>query len=141
MNGERKRTAVKVIGWRIQAAIAQGWRCLWCDRVMANRRVEMREFPHLRVTADHLIPEGLGGPNERWNIVAACSQCNHSRGNKLVGTWIELLRERYTEAQFAVLLQKVTRFGIDACIGQPALAAPTVENPIVRAPEVETSAP
>ena len=33
-------------------------------------------------TRDHIIPKSRGGPTARWNIVAACSRCNHRKANK-----------------------------------------------------------
>lgn len=137
----RKIIAAQVIGWRAKAFASQRGRCLWCNRPMANRRIEMRQFPERRVTADHLIPSGSGGPDEAWNIIAACYKCNHRRGNRPVSEWVAALHLEYTTADFAILLSKLTIFGIEALIGHPAHAAPTVENPIVRAPEVETLAP
>lgn len=58
--------------------------CHYCDT----------KFPHVvpdypqnyvihgnHLTLDHVIPKSLGGPDSRENLVAACYECNHSRGD------------------------------------------------------------
>lgn len=34
------------------------------------------------LTIDHVIPRHLGGPHSWWNVVAACSGCNHRKGGR-----------------------------------------------------------
>lgn len=137
----RKELAALTIGLRDKAWHAQEGRCLWCDIFMLKRKAEWRAKPNQRVTADHLIPASKGGLSVIGNIVAACSRCNHRRRDRTVEHWVLMLKQEYSEAQFALLLSKLTRFGIELPIGHPAQAAPTVESPIVRAPEVDAPAP
>lgn len=33
------------------------------------------------LTLDHIVPKSLGGPDSRENLVAACYECNHARGD------------------------------------------------------------
>lgn len=35
-------------------------------------------------TIDHIIPRSKGGPHEWMNLVAACTKCNHKKGNRLL---------------------------------------------------------
>lgn len=138
----RKELAALTIGLRDKAWNAQEGRCLWCDIFMLKRKSEWRAKPNQRVTADHLIPASKGGESVIGNIIAACSRCNHRRRDRTVEQWVLMLKQEYSEAQFALLLSKLTRFGIELLnIGHPAQAAPTVENPIVRAPEEDATAP
>lgn len=32
---------------------------------------------------DHNIPQSLGGPYARWNIVPACISCNNGKSNRM----------------------------------------------------------
>lgn len=34
-----------------------------------------------RPTVDHVVPRHWGGPNVRWNMVQACSDCNNRKAN------------------------------------------------------------
>lgn len=36
---------------------------------------------------DHLIPVSLGGPSYIWNLIPACSSCNHSKKNRTLDEW------------------------------------------------------
>jgi 5-methylcytosine-specific restriction endonuclease McrA len=53
---------------RLRLAVLErdGYVCRWCGAA-ANE-------------IDHLIPRALGGPDEEWNLVAACAPCNRRRG-------------------------------------------------------------
>ena len=66
---------------REEARKAQGGHCFYCDRSM-NKIVG---HP-LQCTAEHLIEYGKGGPDARWNIVAACYECNQRRAVAEPGT-------------------------------------------------------
>lgn len=55
--------------------------CYWCGDLMLTD--VSKSHPRL-MTADHLIPRSLGGPDTRENIVAACRRCNCKRG---LGEW------------------------------------------------------
>ncbi len=41
-----------------------------------------------RLECDHVVPVSRGGPNHLDNLVAACRQCNRSKGAKLVEEWL-----------------------------------------------------
>ncbi len=43
-------------------------------------------------TREHLIPRVFNGPTEWWNLVAACHECNATRGhmNALAFYWLRL---------------------------------------------------
>ncbi|HSV97843.1 MAG TPA: HNH endonuclease [Spirochaetota bacterium] len=43
------------------------------------------------LTMDHLIPLSRGGKSERFNIVAACKECNNRKKNLLPAEWDEYL--------------------------------------------------
>lgn len=43
------------------------------------------------LTMDHLIPLSRGGTSERYNIVAACKDCNNRKKNLLPAEWDEYL--------------------------------------------------
>lgn len=110
---------------------------------MTPNRLKGGGFPSNHCTAEHLIPESAGGRDDRSNIVAACRRCNGSRGNLTVSEWIAFMLGQglVSKAHLVVILQRIAKFGIELPIGHPALAAPTVDQTIVRAPEVEAPAP
>lgn len=98
-------------------------------------------MPNRRATAEHLLPVSRGGGNTIHNVVAACKGCNNERGNMPLWQWVSVLMGRLKPQHVAALLRKLTNLGIKPPIGHLALATPTVENPIVRAPEMEAPAP
>ena len=67
---ERKRR-------RLALLEASGWRCAYCSRALKLRTA----------TVDHVVPKSRGGANVRANKVAACKQCNLSKGQKLLSEW------------------------------------------------------
>lgn len=86
----------------LSALKQQNFRCFWCryhidhpDRYKKSQTVLLDPFPQkgfmltengrtgvlLRAaTADHVIPQWLGGQTKESNIVAACFPCNQDRG-------------------------------------------------------------
>lgn len=48
--------------------------------------------PPSELTMDHLIPISRGGTSERYNIVAACKDCNNRKKNLLPAEWDEYLK-------------------------------------------------
>jgi hypothetical protein len=36
--------------------------------------------PHVELEVDHVIPRHHGGSDDRWNLTAACVDCNRSKG-------------------------------------------------------------
>ncbi len=56
--------------------------CQYCGKVT----------PHL--TIDHVIPKHLGGAHDWFNLVTACSLCNHHKGSRsLVEANMKLMRQ------------------------------------------------
>jgi 5-methylcytosine-specific restriction endonuclease McrA len=39
-------------------------------------------------TADHVIPHSKGGTRTLTNLVAACSTCNTSKGDRTLAEWV-----------------------------------------------------
>lgn len=120
----------------------QEGRCFYCDVQMLwghDRAVKAR--PNQLATAEHLLPQSRQGLHTRENIVAACHGCNQARRDKPLWDWVSALQRRLDTPHIALLLRKLAKRGIKPPIGHPALAAPTVDNPIVRAPEVAKPAP
>lgn len=70
-----------------------GRRCWWCGRVLmpldevpeVGRAVGSgeRRMPPNFPTIDHLTPRSLGGTNGLDNLVVACFNCNHERGDAM----------------------------------------------------------
>ena len=79
---------------RNRAYNEQRGRCFWCG---TGTRLPSDVAPsslHLSpATAEHLIPQSLGGKHGR-NVVSACSNCNHKRGNMPIHEWLEVLKGR-----------------------------------------------
>ena len=61
--------------------------CAYCVRQMskAAKRGEMRSDT---VTLDHVVPLTCGGSHVRSNVVAACWECNMSKGNIPLALWL-----------------------------------------------------
>lgn len=47
--------------------------CVYCATKYEN---------HVELTLDHVIPKTLGGSNEIFNLVLACTNCNRNKGGK-----------------------------------------------------------
>lgn len=62
---------------RSAAWAESGQRCVYCGKAADKIRCGC-EWNH--ETIEHIIPRSVGGPNESWNILAACAKCNFSRG-------------------------------------------------------------
>jgi hypothetical protein len=43
-----------------------------------------RKPPEVVITIDHLISVDDGGPNNRWNLVACCTDCNLRKGRRSI---------------------------------------------------------
>lgn len=62
-------------------AKSQDNRCPYCEHGMVRvKQMYGVTYPRNAMTKDHLEPRVYGGPNSRENLIAACSQCNHLRG-------------------------------------------------------------
>lgn len=60
--------------------IKQDNKCYWCKNLIVN-------VPQ----ADHYIPLSKNGSNDITNIVASCSTCNLSKGNKMPDEFLEYI--------------------------------------------------
>jgi 5-methylcytosine-specific restriction endonuclease McrA len=40
-----------------------------------------------KLTRDHVLPKSKGGPDDRWNIVMCCEQCNQSKADRTPSQW------------------------------------------------------
>jgi len=50
--------------------------CVYCGRNVFEDKIKLQ--------VDHLIPRAKGGTDEKNNLVTSCSDCNLSKGNKLL---------------------------------------------------------
>ena len=50
------------------------WTCQYCRK----------EFTAKNLTLDHVIPKSRGGNTSWENVVTACSNCNHKKGDRLL---------------------------------------------------------
>lgn len=75
---------------RNRAYYLQNGRCFYCDQPMWLDYPEhfahlygmsLRQAAAFRCTAEHLLPQRLGGKTNRKNIVAACFCCNRRRAD------------------------------------------------------------
>ncbi|MEX1670340.1 HNH endonuclease [Zhongshania guokunii] len=81
--------ASSISKFRAIAFSAQSGKCFYCKSPMwlgdgllefsALNGVSIKQARLLRCTAEHVVAKQDGGKNERANIVAACSYCNHTR--------------------------------------------------------------
>ena len=78
----------RLISHRRKAAVAQCYRCYYCDLqmweddpapFMARHGLSRRQAEQRRCTAEHLKPRSEGGTDASKNIVAACWFCNRTR--------------------------------------------------------------
>lgn len=42
-----------------------------------------RSLPERHPTREHIVPKGLGGPDDIYNLLLSCSGCNNDRGTQL----------------------------------------------------------
>ena len=47
-------------------------------------------------TKDHVVPKQLGGRLSPCNVAYVCRECNQSKGNVLLRTWIRLLPNNHS---------------------------------------------
>lgn len=99
---------------RIERYSEQRGRCIYCCAPMWERLVEPQGMALLRVrhlrpeqnydrlgnldsfacTAEHLVPQALGGTDDPDNIAAACALCNNSRNLETVVEWQQVVGRR-----------------------------------------------
>ena len=57
---------------RFEVFMRDGFRCVYCGRDSQQSVLEL----------DHIEPVSLGGSDDPWNLVAACTACNSAKSNK-----------------------------------------------------------
>lgn len=62
---------------------AQGGFCLHCGRLMLLEFAGVKALEPLFATIDHIIPQSLGGTDDKANLQLLCKYCNEAKGNKL----------------------------------------------------------
>lgn len=73
----------------------QNHRCCYCSHTMVlHKHNNGKSPPRAAATRDHLVPRALGGQGGN-NIVAACVQCNHLRGDMDYIAFHNLLRKLF----------------------------------------------
>lgn len=101
--------------WRRAAFQEQRGLCLWCGiRMFLPHEPEFKAFPKRQVTAEHVIPKAHLGQDRRYNIAAACSNCNTKRRDYTLEEWLGILPQRLKDAgnlaHFDVCLNWLTRY-------------------------------
>lgn len=129
---------------RAKAYNKQRGRCFWCGigtRLPSDRAASSR---HLSLaTIEHLTPWSLGGRNGAANIVSACENCNHKRGNMPIPQWLEVLKGRLQKMMrthhFEVVLSWLAERGIHApTVGHP-LTGPDPTSFAASPPQMDSS--
>ena len=129
---------------RNKAYNEQRGRCFWCGIGTRLPNDSQPSSMHLQpATTEHLIPRSHGGPHYRWNIVSACANCNHKRGNMLVSEWLEVLKVRLEKMMrthhFEVVLSWLNERGMHPSqVGHPG-NGPDASEPAASPPLMDTS--
>lgn len=87
MVGRKRSRTDRLRAIRSRLYAKAGGLCHWCGRLTRLVRPgQPAPLAPYHATLDHLTPRCLGGPSEPRNLVLACYECNHERGNS-VGSW------------------------------------------------------
>jgi hypothetical protein len=86
---EMARDAPAMLAYRRRAQLRrvfdeQGGICLYCQ---CPCQIYRSSKNNKRATREHLVRVVDGGSDDDSNIVMACADCNHKRGNKSVAEW------------------------------------------------------
>lgn len=73
---EKKKISGKL---RRDVFVRDNFRCLWCGRSMADG---------VKLHADHVFPESLGGETTFENLGTLCEECNISKSNEYFGDYL-----------------------------------------------------
>lgn len=76
-----------------EMAKAQGRLCAYCGQTMTFRP----RCPNT-ATIDHMVPLGRGGPDRRSNMLAACYDCNHRKGEMTLAEFAAVYGVRIGDA-------------------------------------------
>ena len=74
--------------FRARRALEQKNKCCYCEVTMTSHNSKLKTH----CTAEHVIPQSLGGTDDFHNIVAACLECNGLRGNLEIPVFMEKRR-------------------------------------------------
>lgn len=102
-----------------------GWRCAYCGARCATS-------PE-RLTLDHVVPRSQGGRGAPSNLVAACADCNHQRGDRPITAWLLLVAGEVVAHAVATVARALEG-------GDPALRASVLEVGRVRMEAMEGAA-
>lgn len=93
MSGKQRRFEAHVLkGHRIEALKEQGGCCRYCFAPLTVKQS----------TADHKHPRKAGGTNARRNIVAACGDCNTTKGSMPVLAFTRAIKNPPAGASFCM---------------------------------------
>jgi hypothetical protein len=97
---------------------AWGWRCAYCDKQLSEHTA----------TIDHIIPKHKGGQNVRWNMAAACSNCNRSKASTLVNVWFTPDLPIYCEKRLDKLIKWMEQKPCSIKLPSTEQAVPYISN-------------
>lgn len=81
------------------------WVCAYCKRPLVGKQ---------NVQVDHIMPlNNVLGRNARYNLVAACPKCNHSKSDKVDGRVVT----GYVSKGFEVVIFSIQKVIIIALVG------------------------
>lgn len=78
----------------LRLAEPQNHRCCYCGHHMILATKQFRMRPRNAISRDHVIPRACDGKNAD-NLVAACAQCNHLRGDMDAIAFFNLLQRLF----------------------------------------------
>lgn len=79
---------VKYIRHLPELLTRQRHRCYYCGVEMRSRHAHSDPS---RATVDHATPRSRGGSNEKWNLVAACFECNQLKADMTSAEFVAVL--------------------------------------------------
>jgi CRISPR/Cas system Type II protein with McrA/HNH and RuvC-like nuclease domain len=59
-----------------------GWKCAYCQRMLAEETKITLHDRFYAATLDHIVPRSQNGPSNYDNLVLSCSRCNRNKGSK-----------------------------------------------------------
>ena len=82
--------------WKKEVYIRDRFVCQWCGQAAD--------------TIDHIVPKSIGGPDEVWNGLASCYECNQRRGALRASTFLEILNYQVPHlVRLQVLIRRAER--------------------------------
>lgn len=85
----------------LMVLLAGNFTCVYCD-----------EYHGLKITIDHIKPLGKRGKNILWNLVPACSACNHEKNDMLLSEYAlkKTGKETAFKSKVCALHRRVKRY-------------------------------